>query len=120
MVEVLDGPAVPLLTRFSTPRTRGTEAAGRYDESLSMWVVDGVGGPMPIIEVGHRVEALATKTFANEEGDDEIGNELLLEGVTRSNNTNEQDDESEIGGLAELETKTGAEIEQDDQSDPLL
>jgi len=91
MREGTNGSTVPFLTRFATPRIGDEQIPGRYDPAMNVWVIDGTGGPTPIVESQTPLVELATKTDVVREQDDP-GTSYLSELATKTAVRREQDD----------------------------
>ena len=77
-----------------------------------MWVIDTPIGKGRAIDQPAHLLALATKTLANQETDDQRSLEML-ELATKTDGNQESDDRFNCGWL-DLSTKTAAELEVDD------
>ncbi|HLL31552.1 MAG TPA: hypothetical protein VK403_11195 [Allosphingosinicella sp.] len=132
---------IPFLMRFASLRTPHPPLPGRYSPELDVWV-GGEGEEIPIVEMHSGLVELRTKTFADQETDEEdftcrglaelttktdvqaeSDDELhagLLELETKTSMVPESDDELHRSPILELETKTEQQIEQDDESRPVL
>lgn len=133
--EIRSGPwksISPFLFRNATPRTGGHDIPGHYDNDLSMWVVGEGDGRRPIIAAGDLdVLEIETKTRVVQEADDDHGT-LVRKGrapQAADRPTSEQPGSKQpdrelrrpsMHLLLELETKTEAELEHDDDSQPVL
>lgn len=112
------GPADPFLLRFATPRSADDEMPGRYSHDLGVWVVDGEDGVVPIIEIADGgLVATQTKTMTQVEVDDDDPSRFgALETSTFTRVRQEVDDEDASLCLPELQTKTEAQQERDDEA----
>ena len=85
-----------------------------------MWVVAGIEGDAPAIEVALDAMELETKTKVNQETDDDRS--LLASGLLETKTAaNVETDDDRVAGLAALlTTKTDAQLEHDDERPTLL
>jgi hypothetical protein len=111
-------PADPFLLRFATPRSADAEMPGRYSPELGVWVVNGEGGEVPIIEVaGGALVATQSKTMTQVEVDDDDPSRFgVLETSTGTRVRQEVDDEDTPLCLPQLTTKTEVQQERDDEA----
>ena len=110
--------ADPFLLRYATPRTADADMPGRYSPELGVWVVDGEYGAVPIIEVaGGGLVVTQSKTMTQVEVDDDDPSRFgALETSTFTRVRQEVDDEDASLCLPELQTKTEAQQERDDEA----
>lgn len=81
----------PLLTRYAVPRSAGQSMPGGFSKEKNVWVVNCDGKEVPVI----------------------LSHGMPSEMITKTNNYNEQDDESPFFHH-ELITKTDVQSERDD------
>lgn len=102
----------PFLAKFGTIRPEGVPLPGRYDAAQSLWVVDTPNGVVPLVDAGHRLMELETKTKVDSEQDDSADHVLDLVGTTETRVGGEQDDNSMLTLLTV--TITDVKTEADD------
>lgn len=105
----------PFLVGYASKRTSSPEITGYYSTLLAMWVVNIDGREAPLIDQKNSVTELATKTLTERETDDQEDILTLAELTTKTDAQVESDDTSMSASL-ELATKTEAEMEHDDTS----
>ncbi len=110
-------PADPFLLRFATPRSADAEMPGRYSPELGVWVVDGEGGAVPIIEIANgTLVATQSKTMTQVEVDDDDSSHFgALETSTGTRVPQEVDDEDTSLSLGELTSETQGGLRRDEQ-----
>lgn len=108
----------PFLLRFGSPRAADAEMPGRYSAQLSVWVIDGDDGELPIIEVaGGSLVATQSKTMTQVEVDDDDPTRFgSTETSTFTKVRQESDDKDAMLGLPELQTKTEVQQERDEDA----
>lgn len=113
----------PFLFRFATPRTcDGREMLGRYSPEKRLWVVDTEEGEQPIIKAApETLGQTQTKTMTQVEADDDDqGRGAMMQTSTTTGVTQEVDDKDASLGLPEIQTKTDAQQETDDQVNSVI
>lgn len=110
-------PADPFLLRFATPRSADAEMPGRYSPELGVWVVDGEGGAVPIIEIANgTLVATQSKTMTQVEVDDDDSSHFgALETSTGTRVPQEVDDEDTSLSLGELTSETQGGLRRDEE-----
>lgn len=110
--------ASPFLLRFATPRTSDAVMPGCYSRELSVWVVDGANGEVPIVEaMAGSLVSTQTKTMQRVESDDDDPMRFgSMETGTYTKVRQEADDEDASLCLPELTMKTDVQQERDDES----
>ena len=88
----------PFLLRHATPRKAAAPFDGSYCKDQQMWVINVGDELIPAIE--HHAEA----HFA----------------VTKTHSQREQDDETSVSPMLDLQTKTEAQLESEDHKSPIL
>lgn len=81
----------PFLAGFATKRSGEKTMPGRYDVDRSVWVLDEIDGPVPMVEKARDLADLVTKTKVDQEKDDP-GIVALLDLVTKTDARKERDD----------------------------
>ena len=84
----------PFLTKYAVARTPSPKMQGYYSPEVGVWVVNENGIEKPLIDCVRDAVELVTKTFAQEERDDDsiFSSMAQLEMVTTSKVQAERDD----------------------------
>ena len=110
--------ATPFLLRFAAARSADPAMPGHYSPRLCVWVVDSEQGECPIIEVaGGSLVATQSKTMTQVEvDDDDPGGISAMDADVSGCSRRKLGGKPAVICLSELQTKTEAHQERDDEA----
>ncbi|MFJ5508175.1 hypothetical protein [Pectobacterium jejuense] len=107
--------SMPYLARFASKRTEENNIPGYYSSEQDVWVIEDGDKELPIIFKGFLAETL-TKTNTNQEGDDDTSYKMAELGTKTEAELERDDTDFSTNHLLELVTKTDTIQERDDNN----